>query len=703
MRLLTLLLSLLLAAPAWTQDAAARTDATASPTRIAFGSCFRQTKPAPIWQTIRETAPDALVLLGDNVYADSADPEVIAGAWQALAAHPEFAALRQQTQLLATWDDHDYGQDDGGGEFPARAASQRCFQDFLGLAPDDPRRQRAGVYHAEIHGEPGRRVQFILLDTRFHRSPQLRWQESDQQRPAGMPGPYASQHASEVTILGAEQWQWLEEQLRQPAEVRLICSSIQVLAEDHAWESWSRYPRERARLLRLLARTRAEGVLLFSGDRHHAELACLPSPRCGMQPDYPLWELTTSALNQPKAWQFEANRWRAGDAAFETNFGMLEIDWEAPAGPQLELRIHGETGKVLMRQAVALDTLRAAPEAAVHSDTTLERIALGSCNKQNHPTPLWQPLIESDPDLFLFLGDNVYADTLDPAAIQAAYDQLATQPGFARLRREVPILATWDDHDYGWNDSDRSYAKKEESRKIMLDFFGEPQDSPRRSRDGIYESWLFGPPEQRVQIILLDLRWNRTPWDRRAVPQQRGDGFPGSYAPTLDPAATILGENQWSWLEEQLQVPARLRLIGTSLQALSTGSQWEGWAMMPRERQRLFDTIRASGAGGVLFVSGDTHWAELARVQPVDSGVRYPLYELTTSGLNQGWEFTQILNPHRIGLPYWKPNWGLIEIDWEQPDPLLRMQALGEDGRGIRYQLRLSDLQPEPSVGSVPR
>ena len=170
---------------------------------------------------------DGLVLLGDNVYADSADPEVIAGAWQALAAHPEFAALRQQTQLLATWDDHDYGQDDGGGEFPARAASQRCFQDFLGLAPDDPRRQRAGVYHAEIHGEPGRRVQFILLDTRFHRSPQLRWQESDQQRPAGMPGPYASQHASEVTILGAEQWQWLEEQLRQPAEVRLICATLQ--------------------------------------------------------------------------------------------------------------------------------------------------------------------------------------------------------------------------------------------------------------------------------------------------------------------------------------------------------------------------------------------------------------------------------------------------------------------------------------------
>ena len=697
MRLLCLLV-LTLIAPSSTAQETASEDTT----RIAFGSCFRQTRPAPIWATVRATAPDALVMLGDNVYADSEDPAVIAAAWQALADHPEFAALRAQTRLLATWDDHDFGKDDSGADFAARAVSQQLFQDFLGLAEGDPRRQRAGVYHAEIVGEPGRRVQTILLDTRYHRTPQLRWSESSQQRPQGLPGRYAPQDSAAAGILGEEQWLWLEEQLRKPAEVRLICSSIQVIAEDHAWESWSRYPRERTRLLELLARTRANGVLFFSSDRHHAELSRLDPPRDGMQPDYPLWDLTTSALNQPKAWQFEANRWRVGDAAFETNFGMLEIDWAAP-GVELELRVHAEDGKVLMRSKQRLDELQPAAEPAVFQEERLARIALGSCNQQNQPTPLWQPLLASDPDLFLFLGDNVYADTLEPAEIQAAYDQLASQPGFAALRERVPILATWDDHDYGWNDSDRSYAKKEESREILLDFFGAPDDSPRRTRDGIYESWLFGPPEERVQIILLDLRWNRTPWDRRAVPQERGDGFPGSYAPTLDPAATILGAAQWSWLEEQLRVPARLRLIGTSLQALSTGSQWEGWAMMPLERARLFETIRDSGAGGVLFVSGDTHWAELARVQPADSGVRYPLYELTSSGLNQGWEFTQIDNPHRVGLPYWKPNWGLIEIDWDQPDPLIRLQAIGEDKRGIRYRLRLSELTPQPSVAGVPR
>lgn len=695
MRLLCLLVLPLLAPASSAQESPSE-----STTRIAFGSCFRQSRPAPIWQTIRAAAPDALVLLGDNVYADSADPEVIAASWQALADHPEFAALRAQTRFLATWDDHDFGRDDSGADFPARAISQQLFQDFLGLPSGDPRRARAGVYHAEIVGEPGQRVQTILLDTRYHRSMQMRWSELDMKAPPGMPGPYAPQDTAQAWILGEEQWLWLEEQLRKPAEVRLICSSIQVLAEDHAWESWSRFPRERARLLALLARTQANGVLLFSGDRHHAELARLDSPRDGMQPDYPLWELTTSALNQPKAWQFETNRWRVGDAAFETNFGMLEIDWDAP-GVGLELRVHAEDGKVLMRSSTRLDALQPQPVPQVHELARLERIALGSCNHQTDPTPLWQPLLASDPDLFLFLGDNVYADTLDPTEIQTAYDTLAQQPGFATLRERVPILATWDDHDYGWNDSDRSYAKKEESRKIMLDFFGAPEDSPRRTRDGIYESWLFGPPKERVQIILLDLRWNRTPWDRRSVPQQRGDGFPGSYAPTLDPDATILGEQQWAWLEEQLRVPARLRMIGSSLQALSTGSQWEGWAMMPRERERLFQTIRDSGAGGVLFVSGDTHWAELARVQPADSGVRYPLFELTSSGLNQGWEFTQIDNPHRVGLPYWEPNWGLIEIDWDQPDPLIRLQAIGEDKRGIRYRLRLSELKPQPSVAGI--
>ncbi|MHC4893049.1 MAG: alkaline phosphatase D family protein [Planctomycetota bacterium] len=190
---------------------------------------------------------------------------------------------------------------------------------------------------------------------------------------------------------------------------------------------------------------------------------------------------------------------------------------------------------------------------------------------------------------------------------------------------------------------------KEQSKAVMLDFFDEPADSPRRSRPGVHGAWLFGPPEERVQVVLLDLRSFKSPWDYRTEPQLQGDGHPGGYAPKLDTTATMLGEEQWQWLSEQLRVPARVRLIGSSLQALSEECHWEGWAMMPHERERLLDTVRDSGAGGVIFLSGDTHWAELTRVDPWDSGVSYPLHELTSSGLNQAWEWTQIVNPHRVG------------------------------------------------------
>ncbi|MFX9912103.1 hypothetical protein ABTP43_20035, partial [Acinetobacter baumannii] len=79
------------------------------------------------------------------------------------------------------------------------------------------------------------------------------------------------------------------------------------------------------------------------------------------------------------------------------------------------------------------------------------------------------------------------------------------------LRAQVPVVATWDDHDYGEDDAGGEYPMKEQSRRIFLDFWGEPVDSLRRERDGVYTSYTFGPEGRRVQLILLDLRYNRAP------------------------------------------------------------------------------------------------------------------------------------------------------------------------------------------------
>ena len=141
----------------------------------------------------------------------------------------------------------------------------------------------------------------------------------------------------------------------------------------------------------------------------------------------------------------------------------------------------------------------------------IDRIAFGSCVHQDKPQPIWSEVLVADPDLFIFLGDNIYGDSDDPAVLEAKYEQLAEKPGYQQLKASTEVIATWDDHDYGQNDIGANYIAKEASRKLMLDFFDEPGDSERRTQaGGIYTSYLYTDNDKSLQIILLDLRCNRT-------------------------------------------------------------------------------------------------------------------------------------------------------------------------------------------------
>lgn len=298
------------------------------------------------------------------------------------------------------------------------------------------------------------------------------------------------------------------------------------------------------------------------------------------------------------------------------------------------------------------------------------RIAFGSCAHQDKPQPIWTPILADRPDMFVFLGDNIYADTDDPADIQACYDRLAQVPGFQQLRANTQVLATWDDHDYGQNDIGREYMAKHESRRIMLDFFGEPADSERRTRpDGIYTSCVHGEPGRRVQIILLDLRWNRSSLVELSEPAQRASRVAmqmGPYDVNLAPDAVLMGEAQWQWLEKQLQVEADVRIIGSSIQLLAEFTGWEIWANYPHERTRLFELLSRYQREPVVIISGDVHWCEYSEIR--DSGWAWPLMELTSSGLTETWT---AISPsrHRVGEAFAVANYGLIDIDWSVVTP----------------------------------
>ncbi len=316
--------------------------------KIIFGSCIDQNKPQPIWQTILAAKPDLFIFGGDNVYASRQPWQLqnLNNAYATQAAQPGFAALRQSVPHVAIWDDHDMGLNDGGTEFPHKQEAKNAFIDFWQLPVDDPRRAREGLYHAHVFGPIGQRVQIILLDTRWFRS-KLRVTD---QRDAPGKERYVPDSDPQKTMLGEAQWQWLEAQLTQPAEVRLIVSGVQVIVEGHGWEGWGNFPREQDKLKQLIVKTGAKGVVLLSGDRHIGAIY-----KSSGSLGYPLYEITSSGMTHAWANAKEDGPNRLGELITQNHFGLIEMDWSKQ---QVQLGFQNTQGEWLQKQTIALSELR---------------------------------------------------------------------------------------------------------------------------------------------------------------------------------------------------------------------------------------------------------------------------------------------------------------------------------------------------------
>jgi alkaline phosphatase D len=139
----------------------------------------------------------------------------------------------------------------------------------------------------------------------------------------------------------------------------------------------------------------------------------------------------------------------------------------------------------------------------------------------------------------------------------------------------------------------------------------------------------------------------------------------------------MLGERQWQWLERQLAVPADLRLFGSSLQVLADFTGWESWAGFARDRERLIDLIRRRNANGVVFLSGDIHYAEMSKL---NVNVPYPLWDLTSSGLTEEWAIPTP-NANRVSEVLPEANFGFIDIDWRGSSTRLTLGIVDAKGR----------------------
>jgi len=159
--------------------------------------------------------------------------------------------------------------------------------------------------------------------------------------------------------------------------------------------------------------------------------------------------------------------------------------------------------------------------ADVERPEQLKRIAFGSCNKAAQPQRLWGAVRAKSPQIFLWVGDAVYVGGDQPGSVQEA---LKAQHGVEEYQKlladKIIVDGVYDDHDYGGNDAGKYIASRSQSQQLFLDFLGVARDSPRRKREGLYSSHLFGFGTKSLggylaRIIILDTRFYR---DSHVIP-----------------------------------------------------------------------------------------------------------------------------------------------------------------------------------------
>ncbi len=304
---------------------------------------------------------------------------------------------------------------------------------------------------------------------------------------------------------------------------------------------------------------------------------------------------------------------------------------------------------------------------SIDQSKTLEQIAFGSCNKMDKPQTMWLDVAANNPDLWIWLGDIVYADTTNTRALAQCYKSLKVTPGYKKLRANTQVIGIYDDHDYGANDAGKGLPNKKGSQRCLLDFLDVPYREPVRRQEGSYQSYLFGKGDQRIKVIVLDTRYFRD----TLIP----DPNPGRrYFPNYE--GDILGETQWEWLERELSnSPANLHLICSSIQILADEHGHEKWGNFPNARKRMLQTIARIQPKNLIILSGDRHMAEVTKMDM--QGLPYPLYDFTSSGLTHIRSGTSETNKMRVGDMIVKRNFGLLKINWDQDHPIVTMQVRG--------------------------
>jgi alkaline phosphatase D len=275
---------------------------------IAFGSCINGMHPIPIFDDIQA---DVLVFLGDNIYADTQQLYYMHWMYNRLSCKIEFWSLLNRVKyVLAIWDDHDFGNDNVGSDYPRKFESQSIFLDFFKIPSNSERRRGKGVYGSYKFNvaDSNQTVTIILPDLRFFRDP-LKLCENGEYFPRD--GCFCPTNRS---LLGDVQWIWLENVVKKSQNedsLTIIASSTQYGHSANGYESWTNFPVERTRLRRLLDPSKS---LVISGDVHWGEISMYDG----------LIDATSSGFTEVDP-NIISNSNRIGNAMTQQNYGFIDL------------------------------------------------------------------------------------------------------------------------------------------------------------------------------------------------------------------------------------------------------------------------------------------------------------------------------------------------------------------------------------------
>lgn len=278
------------------------------------------------------------------------------------------------------------------------------------------------------------------------------------------------------------------------------------------------------------------------------------------------------------------------------------------------------------------------------------RVAFGSCARiqSDAEQPIWRAIAQYQPDLFFWLGDNIYGDSTVPSVLAQEYQRQRFVGSFQPFGRRVPQLAIWDDHDYGLDNFDRTNPIRQQSLQLFRQYWANPA-SGLPETPGVFFDYSYGG----VDFIFLDDRYHRAPDADEDTPEKE-----------------FLGKGQFEWLKQ------RLLASRAPFKVLACGSGWsrfkgpggDSWSAYQHERTRLFNFIRDNRISGVVLLSGDTHFPYVACAPWSEQG-GYDFYDLVSSAL------AQVIAEDGVGLEQ--------RIPRMLPDRLIRAPLLGVNNAGI--------------------